>query len=63
MLGEKMVNHIDDRLISKFLNIQLANDIIDSEDSVIKIQIELKKRELLKKYDIKNKLTRIFSSQ
>jgi hypothetical protein len=57
------VNHIDDRLISKFLNIQLANDIIDSEDSVIKIQIELKKRELLKKYDIKNKLTRIFSSQ
>jgi len=58
-----MVNHIDDRLISKFLNIQLANDIIDSEDSVIKIQIELKKRELLKKYDIKNKLTRIFSSQ
>lgn len=63
MLGEKTVNHIDDRLISKFLNIQLANDIIDSEDSVIKIQIELKKRELLKKYDIKNKLTRIFSSQ
>jgi hypothetical protein len=63
MLGERMVNHIDDRLISKFLNIQLANDIIDSEDSVIKIQIELKKRELLKKYDIKNKLTRIFSSQ
>ena len=58
-----MVNHIDDRLISKFLNIQLSNDIIDSEDSVIKIQIELKKRELLKKYDIKNKLTRIFSSQ
>jgi hypothetical protein len=63
MLGERTVNHIDDRLISKFLNIQLANDIIDSEDSVIKIQIELKKRELLKKYDIKNKLTRIFSSQ
>ena len=32
-----MVNHIDDRLISKFLNTQLANEIIDSEDSVIKI--------------------------
>jgi len=37
MLGERTVNHIDDRLISKFLNIQLANDIIESEDSVVKI--------------------------